>query len=77
MLGLQYTEKALKHWKQWRPKMVAEMLRLGTLDQEVQAASKEAARQVSELMQAGMQQFEAEEMVLRELIYLTPEPELA
>ena len=73
MLGLQYTEKALKHWEEWRPKMVREMRRKGTLNQEVQKASREAAQQVADLMEAGLQKFEAEEMVLRDLIYLTPE----
>jgi len=33
MLGLQYTGMALRHWKQWRPKMVAELRRQGRLNQ--------------------------------------------
>jgi ABC-type xylose transport system substrate-binding protein len=73
MLGLQYTAKALAHWKAWRPKMYREMKKAGTLNQHAQDASKEAARQVAELMAAGYQKHEAEEVVLPELILLKPE----
>jgi hypothetical protein len=74
MLGLQYTKKALDHWTRWRPKMVAEMREAGTLNQRAQTASKEAATQVARLMKAGLQQHEAEEFVLPDLILLKPEP---
>jgi Holliday junction resolvasome RuvABC DNA-binding subunit len=73
MLGLQYTQKALDHWREWRPKMYKEMQEDGTLNQRAQDASKEAARQVAALMEAGYQQHEAEEVVLPELILLKPE----
>ena len=75
MLGLQYSRMALDHWSQWRPKAVAEMRKAGTLDREVQTASKEAARQVAALMAAGAQIHEAEEMVLPQVILLPPEPD--
>ena len=45
----------------------------GTLNEAAQTASWEAARQVAELMEAGYQQHEAEEVVLREIILLPPE----
>ena len=73
MLGLQYTEMALSHWRQWRPKMVADLRKQGLLDQEVQRASKIAADQVALLMEGGMQKFEAEEIVLPDVILLPPE----
>lgn len=73
MLGLQYTGKALDHWKKWRPKMVRELQKAGQLNEAAQEASREAARQVAELMRAGYQKHEAEEVVLRELILLPPE----
>jgi hypothetical protein len=73
MLGLQYTQKALDHWREWRPKMYREMQADGTLNQRAQDASKEAARQVAALMEAGYQLHEAEEVVLPELILLPPE----
>lgn len=74
MLGLQYSKLALDHWTKWRPKMVEEMRKAGTLDQRVQTASKEAAERVAALMASGAQKHEAEEMVLPELILLAPEP---
>ncbi|MGO9485045.1 MAG: hypothetical protein ACLPX9_10750 [Rhodomicrobium sp.] len=73
MLGLQYTEMALDHWKKWRPKQYRLMQAEGTLNQVAQSASKEAARQVAEFMAAGYQKHEAEEVVLRETILLPPE----
>jgi hypothetical protein len=73
MLGLQYTTMALNHWKKWLPNMVKEMRADGTLNEQVQKASKEAARQVAELMAKGLQKHEAEEFVLPDLILLTPE----
>ena len=75
MLGLQYTGMALHHWEKWLPKMTAEMRAAGTLNHEAQKASKAAARQVADLMMAGLQKHEAEEMVLPDLILLKPEPE--
>ena len=73
MLGLQYTGMALEHWKEWLPKMYKEMQEEGTLNKHAQDASKNAARQVAELMAAGYQKHEAEEVVLPELILLKPE----
>lgn len=73
MLGLQYTKKALDHWTDWRPKMVAELRKEGMLDHRVQQASKEAAQRVARLMESGLQQHEAEEFVLPDLILLPPE----
>ena len=73
MLGLQYVGTALAHWKKWRPKEYKQMQRDGTLNEEAQKASKEAAKQVAALMEAGYQKHEAEEVVLPEYILLPPE----
>lgn len=73
MLGLQYTRKALDHWKKWLPTMYRTLQQDGTLDQRAQQASQEAAAQVARLMESGMQRHEAEEMVLPDLITLPPE----
>ena len=75
MLGLQYTRMALDHWEQWLPKMVQELRELDQLNYEAQMASKKAAQRVVELMMAGFQKHEAEEIVLPELILLPPEQE--
>ncbi len=74
MLGLQYTGMALRHWQEWLPKMTAQLRQEGTLNEAAQSASKEAANQVANLMAAGFQKHEAEEMVLPETIFLQPEP---
>lgn len=73
MLGLQYSRKAQDHWEKWLPKKVASLRAAGTLEREVQAASKEAARRVAALVAAGAQVHEAEEIVLPDLILLPPE----
>ena len=73
MLGLQYTGMALRHWSRWLPKMTQELREQGVLNHRAQMASKEAARQVANLMLWGMQRHEAEEMVLPETILLRPE----
>jgi hypothetical protein len=73
MLEPEYTKLALEHWKKWRPETYRQMQEDGTLNEMTQNAGKEAARQVAELMLAGARQFEAEEMVLREIIFLPPE----
>lgn len=73
MLGLQYTGLALRHWEQWLPEMTKEMRAQGTLNHEAQMASKRAAKQVADLMAQGMQQHEAEEMVLPQEILFPPE----
>ena len=75
MMGLQYSERALNHWREWRPRAFQAMLKAGTLNREVQQASKEAARQVASLMESGLQLHEAEEIVLPDLILLPPEAE--
>jgi uncharacterized protein YoaH (UPF0181 family) len=69
MLGLQYTRMALDHWRKWLPEMTKD----GTLNEEAQKASKQAAEQVANLMANGLQKHEAEEFVLPELILLPPE----
>jgi truncated hemoglobin YjbI len=64
---------ALDHWKKWLPEMTREMRKDGTLNEEAQKASKQAAEQVANLMANGLQKHEAEEFVLPELILLPPE----
>ena len=74
-LGMQYASKALNHWKEWRPNMVKSMRKAGTLNQRAQEAGEKAAEQVSNLMSKGLQQHEAEEYVLPDLVLLKPEKE--
>lgn len=73
MAGLQYTKRALDHWKKWLPQMTKELRAAGTLNDRAQQASSLAAEQVANLMQHGLQQHEAEEIVLPETVLLPPE----
>ncbi|GAB3367400.1 MULTISPECIES: hypothetical protein [Giesbergeria] len=73
MLGMQYTGLALRHWQEWLPKMTQELRDQGQLNHAAQMASKRAAEQVAKLMEQGMQQHEAEEMVLPQEILFKPE----
>lgn len=73
MLGLQYTTMALNHWKKHLPQRYKELSEAGTLNKRAQQASREAASQVGNLMLSGLQQHEAEEIVLPETILLPPE----
>ncbi len=73
MLGMQYTRKALDHWKQWCPEMYRELQKSGQLNRRAQLASREAAEKVGQLVRQGLSKHEAEEFVLPELINLPPE----
>jgi type II secretory pathway component PulF len=64
---------ALKHWEEWRLENYRQMQKDGTLNKVAQKASKEAARQIAELMEAGFPLQSAEEIVLPETILLPPE----
>lgn len=65
--------KARKHWETWLPAKTADLKAAGQFEEAVQGAAALAQQQISQLMQQGYQQHEAEEVVLRELILLAPE----
>ena len=60
-IGLQYVNPLLDHWKKFRPEETKEMQEEGTLNSYVQSRSRQMAAEVSNLMQNGLQQHEAEE----------------
>lgn len=74
-LGLQYATMILNHWKKWRPKNFKEMRKAGTLNEFVQGQSKLAAKQVANLMSKGLQQRQAEELVLPDIIWPPENPD--
>jgi hypothetical protein len=53
--------------------MVRELRAAGTLNQRAQKASRLALEQIASLMSSGLQQHEAEELVLPETNLLPPE----
>lgn len=69
-----YEAKARKHWAKWLPKKVEQLKASGQYEPTMQAVGKQAQERVIELMQAGYQQHEAEEVALAELVLLAPEP---
>ena len=75
-LADEYTLSARKHWKEWRPTMYRDLKKDGAWEDVTARAGIDAARQVTDLMRHGLQRFEAEEFVLREVILLSPEERL-
>lgn len=69
--------KARKHWKEWLPKMTAELKEKGQFEQAIQGSATRAQELIEDLMRQGYQQHEAEEVALKELILLPPEVEAA
>ncbi|WP_136797076.1 hypothetical protein [Desulfosediminicola ganghwensis] len=67
---------ALRHWKEWRPKETAALQEAGRLRYDAQKAAERAHREIQQLLRAGYQNHEAEEVVLREYILLEPEEEM-
>lgn len=65
--------KAKKHWTKWCPHMVAAMKKSNTFEVRTMNAAKRAQFQIDQLMRAGYQEHEAEEVVLPEEILIPPE----
>jgi hypothetical protein len=70
-----FAAKARRHWKEWLPQKTAQLKALGTFEEAVRYAAAEANKQKLTLMQAGFQEHEADEIVLKEWILLDPEPD--
>lgn len=65
--------KAREHWKTYLPTKWAELKAAGTEELALTEAARQAQTQIRALMDAGARLDEAEEIVLREVIYLPPE----
>lgn len=70
-----FAAKARRHWKEWLPNRTAELMASGQFEPAVRAAAQRAQQEKRQLMQAGFQEHEADERVLKEYILLTPEPD--
>lgn len=66
--------KALKHWQEFLPSMVASLIAEGQLETRVRHAALKAQQEILELTRNGYREHEAEEVVLPQLILLRPEP---
>lgn len=76
MLGAHYVPQVLEHWKEFHPTLYRELKAQGphSLRIAAQKVVNQAGEQVANLMPAGMSEHQAEELVLREVICLPPEP---
>lgn len=74
MSAQKYLALARKHWTKWLPERVRTLKADGTLEAELQTAARNAQRKVTELMEQGYRQHEAEEVALAEFVLLKPEP---
>jgi hypothetical protein len=66
---------ARKHWKEYLPKKWKELQERGETQAAVMAAAQQAQAHKMQLMRAGYQEHEADEVVRAEFILLKPEPE--
>jgi len=66
---------ARKHWKEYLPKKWKALQESGETQAAVMAAAQQAQAHKLQLMKAGFQEHEADEVVRAEYILLKPEPE--
>jgi hypothetical protein len=66
-------QRILKHWKQHRPKMTADLLATGELRKAVYAAQELTLQAQTELWKMGIGHKEAEEMTLEQWALLPDE----
>lgn len=69
-----WAERAKAHWKEYRPKMYAELEKAGTLDEEAQKASDQTEEEYCQAIEDGMSPDGAWEM-LRERYLFPPSEE--
>jgi hypothetical protein len=62
-----------RHWKTFRPNMYKELLREGTLDRLVIAAQEQTLQAYAKLIQSGLPDNQAWEMVREEWAFLPEE----
>ena len=66
--------KIRKHWKKYLPAKVKALREQGGLEESMQAAARMAQQEIERLRASGYQEHEAEEVALKEFVYLPPEP---
>jgi len=64
---------AKMHWEEFLPNYYSSLQKQGILEQELEKAGEKAADMMGDLMEGGMRHNEAEEIVLPQFIFLTPE----
>jgi hypothetical protein len=74
-MNYKYKEMAREHWQEWLPKMYQEMEASGRLEHHLEEAARLTQQQMKSLMDSGLYEHEAWEMVREEYILRKPEPE--
>ena len=69
----QLKQTAIEHWADWRPREVKQLIAEKRLQAVALKAAERAHAEIKELMEAGYQNHEAEEVVLPRYILLKPE----
>ena len=69
-----FAAMARSHWKRWLPNKWAALKAAGEAEAAVRAAAAQAQQEKLQLMQAGAQEHEADEIVRAEYLLLKPEP---
>lgn len=65
--------RAMRHWTEFLPQKTADLKEAGTFEFRARQAAERATKEIQLLMQHGLSENEAEEMVLPEYILLPPE----
>ena len=71
-----WIRQAEAHWREFLPKMVAELEKAGTLRLALAQAAEQTMDEITELEAQGLTFSEAREMVIQEYLFLRPEPEV-
>lgn len=71
-----YGRMAEKHWKEHRPKMYRELQKKGKLNQALKLANDQTSDQMCNLIQKGLQEHEAWEIVGPQYILLPSEDDM-
>ena len=69
-----WVEQARAHWQEFLPDMFKELDDAGILEQELQTAAKQTARDMGSFQDAGLTWDQAWEMTKGEYLFLPPEP---
>ena len=65
--------RAIRHWAEFLPQKTADLKEAGTLEMRANQAAERAQAEIAALVQQGVPQTQAEELVLPEYVTLPPE----
>ena len=74
---IQMQSMVKKHWREFCPQKAKELKATGKLEAEAHRVSLLAQTKKAELLQEGYRDFEADEVITREILLANPEPDEA